>query len=437
MLSQLIQLYAQYRTRSEEVMQTPVNNFSIRLYPDEEFEEIDNPYAAYAEGGIVGDPEMFYGRGELIANVADALERSSAQSKCVVIFGQKRAGKSSILHHLKAKLQENHESLILDIGNIGSMLDPHSSIPLLYQILWSILKQFEYAIENRINEGFSSLNLSFPGDREFYEHPSPLTRFKDLFAQYKHAISRRDDWCNLRIVLLIDEFSYIYGQIVDGRIPKEFMKNWKALLQENFFSAVLVGQDVMPKFKQLFPNEFGTTQDERVSYLKPEDAAKLIDEPIRISGRQGESRYRERAIERIIYLTAGSPFYIQIICNRLVEYMNRKRASLVTEADVEQVKNELVRGVNALGLDKFDNLINSGDNSSDAICDEDTQKVLTSIAINSQTGLCSRGSISCETSSPVDNILDDLVKRDVIERMQGQYYSIRVGLFKEWLIAHQ
>jgi hypothetical protein len=240
----------------------------------------------------------------------------------------------------------------------------------------------------------------------------------------------------VRIVLLIDEFSYIYAQIVSERIPELFMKNWKALLQENYFSAVLVGQDVMPKFKQHFPNEFGTTQDERVSYLKREDAIKLIDEPIRIGGRQGESRYRERAIERIVDLTAGSPFYIQIICNRLVEYMNRKHARLITEADVEQVKEELIRGVNALGLDKFDNLINSGDTSEDAISDEDALRVLATIAVNSPTGPCSRNNIACETHTLIDKILDDLVKREVVERERGQYYSIRVGLFKEWLIAN-
>jgi hypothetical protein len=193
----------------------------------------------------------------------------------------------------------------------------------------------------------------------------------------------------------------------------------------------------MPKFKQRFPNEFGTTQDERVSYLKREDAIRLIDEPIRIGGRNGESRYRERAIDRILELTAGSPFYIQIICDRLVRYMNRKRASLITEADVEQVKNELVRGVNALGLDKFDNLINSGDTSEDAISDEDALAVLKSIAVNSQTGPCSRNSISCETQKPVDDILDDLVNREVIEREKGRYYQIRVGLFRDWLLAHQ
>jgi hypothetical protein len=117
--------------------------------------------------------------------------------------------------------------------------------------------------------------------------------------------------------------------------------------------------------------------------------------------------------------------------------MNRKHARLVTEADVEQVKEELIRGNNALGLDKFDNLLNSGDVSEDAISDEDALKVLTAIAINSQTGPCSRYSIACETRMPVDEILDDLVKRDVIDREMGQYYSIRVGLFKEWLIAHQ
>ena len=116
--------------------------------------------------------------------------------------------------------------------------------------------------------------------------------------------------------------------------------------------------------------------------------------------------------------------------------MNRKRARLVTEADVEQVENDLIRGVNALSLDKFDNLINSGDTSQDAIADKDALKVLKAIVINSKTGACHRNSLVRETSLPIDTILDDLVKRDVIEREREQYYKIRVGLFKEWLIAN-
>ncbi len=431
-------MYAQYRTRSEEIEQTLVHNFSIRLYSEEDFEEIENLYASYAEGGIVGDPTMFYGRDKLIENITQAIQKSRTQSKSIVVFGQKRAGKSSILYHLKRRLEDGENLLVVDLGNIGSILDPQSQAPFLYQILWSILRKLKDAVEDAIEDrGLPPLDLAFPEDSEFYKHPSPLVKFKDVFDGYKRQTARTKGWRHIQAVLLIDEFSYIYGQIVGGKIPELFMKNWKALLQENYFSVVLAGQDVMPKFKQRFPNEFGTTQDERVSYLKREDAKRLIDEPIRIGGRDGESRYRERAIDRIIELTAGSPFYIQIICDRLVRYMNHKRASLITEADVEQVKNELIRGVNALGLDKFDNLVNSGDTSDDAISDDDALNVLKAIAVNSTTGPCNRNSIACETQKSIDEILDDLVNREVIERERGRYYRIRVGLFRDWLITHR
>ena len=270
-------------------------------------------------------------------------------------------------------------------------------------------------------------------------HPAPLQLFEDTFVKLKDLTddqTGREDWRGVRVVLLIDEFQYIYEPIIKGEIPDSFMQNWKALLQANYFSAVLVGQDVMQKFKLQFPNEFGTMQDERVTYLKEEDARALIDEPIRIGGRQGDSRYREQAIERILDLTAGSPFYIQIICNRLVDYMNVKRAGLVTEADVEQVKNELIHDVNALGLDKFDNLINSGDTSPDAISDEDALKILKTIADNSnRTDPCHRDKIVCETNLPIDTILDDLVNRDVVKR-RDQSYQIQVGLFKEWFVVN-
>ena len=435
-------LCAQYRTRTEEQTRTPVQNLSIRLYSEDEFEKIENPYAHYAEGGVVGDPNMFFGREELIENIAQAIRESRTQSKSVVVFGQKRSGKSSVLYHLKESLQEDKDLLILNLDNIAAILgensnqDKDSKISLLDQILKSILTELQYAVEDRVDEGFTSLDIHVPDDQEFYSHPNPQQYFVDIFKSFKRQTSKQKDWCSVRIVLLIDEFQYIYAQIVDGKIPKSFMQSWKAFLQANYFHTVLVGQDVMPKFKADFPNEFGTTQDERVTYLKPDDARKLIDEPIRIGGRQGDSRYREQAIERILDLTAGSPFYIQIICNRLVEYMNVKHAGLVTEADVEQVKNELIRDVNALGLDKFDNLINSGDTSPDAISDEDALKVLKVIADNSsKTDLCPFDRIGCETSSSIDMILEDLEKRDVVER-RDRSYKIQVGLFKEWLIVN-
>ncbi len=431
-------VYAKYHSRLSQFKRTEVFNFIINLYPEDEFKRIENPYASYAEGGIVENRKMFFGRDELIENIKQSLIKDRAQNKSIMIFGQKRSGKSSILYHLKKRLRKVKNVLILDLKNIGVLLDENSSIPLLYQILWNILELLFKKIKKWTQEGYSELEMQFPKDVDFYKHPTPVKYFINIFEMYMSQSFKKKDWKNVQIVLIIDEFSYIYSQIIKGKISEDFMKTWKAILQRNYFNVVLAGQDVMQKFKDRFANEFGTSQDERVTYLKKMEANDLIDKPIRIPPfkNDGKTRYREKAIDRIMYLTAGSPFYIQIICNRLVEYMNRKHINYITEATVDQVKNELIKGANAFRIDKFDNLINTGDISEDSLSDKDVLEVLKSISKRSKTGPCTRTSITCETKTPVDVILDDLVNRDVVERISGNLYYIKVGLFKEWLIAN-
>ena len=422
--------YAKYRTSTGTNEKTDIENFTIRLYSADEFQEIINPYN---EGPVVSDPEMFYGRDRMIENIVNSIREAQSQNKCVVIYGQKRSGKSSILYHLEKSL-EAQNLMILNLGNIGGYLDEHSKVPFSHQILRQILVSLENAIEDRVDDGFSELDISFPSGSEFYGHPTPMILFKEVFNTYQRRAAKQADWRDVQLVLFIDEFSYIYGQILAGHLSESFMKNWKALMQANYFNAVLVGQDVMERFIEAFQNEFGIAQRERVTYLDEADAKKLIVEPILIGGVEGESRYREpRAIERILELTAGSPFYIQMFCNRLVEHLNQKRAIYVTYSYVEHVRNELMRGRNALALSNFENLYNSGENNKRK--DEDVLKILKTIA--SKTGLCHRSHIDCETELPSDDLLDELVDRDVINREQKHYYTIKVSLFKEWLIANE
>lgn len=429
-------VYAEYGLRGGAREKTPPENLSILL--DSEFERIDpNPYAPYAGGNAVGDPDMFFGREELINDIAHAIQESLFQSKCVLVYGQYRSGKSSVLYHLNTELQKAKDLLVLNLGNIKLALDTNSSVPILYQILMCILRGLKDAVTEQIDSEFVTLTSFIPDAREFYEHPTPLQFFEDVFKELKQTFKQKN-WGDVRVVLLIDEFQYIYDLIVTGELTASFMQDWKALLQGNHFSAVLVGQDVMPKFKGKFANEFGTTQDKRVTYLAREDADKLIQEPIYLDNERDKSRYREQSVQRIIELTAGSPYYIQIICDRLVRYMNRKCAPLVTEADVEQIKESLIQGPEALDETKFHSFVKSGDISKDAISEDDAKKVLTTIAKNSGTDSkgCPRHSIVCDTNLEVDKILKDLVRREVVERDDEESYKICVGLFKEWLIAN-
>lgn len=426
-----------YHTRSGEHQQTPWESLDIRLYPEHLFEDIPNPYT-YAESGIVNSSDLFIGRDEIITKIAGMLK--STDCKAILLYGQKRAGKSSILHHLKLRLkQEEPNLLVLDGGSMGDfILGCHTQTPLLYQILGRILDKLKGAIDEKNRKCRDEpLEFLLPTRHDFYQDPNPPLYFQDIFEAFQKKAKETSGWNNVRVILLLDEFQEIYASIVRGHLPRDFMKYWTSLPERNFFSTVLVGQNVMTKVCQEFRNEFAKTQRERVSYLRPEDAEQLIDEPIRLGGKQGKTRYLEGSIKHILYLTAGSPYYIQIMCHRLVEHLNRKRAVFVTKADVDQVKSEMLHGKDAFDIGYFDNLITSGDPAEDKAYERQVTEIMACIAKKNQIGPCSKDEISSELGMDIDTILDDLDTRNVIQHEPGQGYTLRVGLFKEWLIAHR
>ena len=426
--SQVFTLYYRlsFITRRDE-NKTSEDTQSIKLYSNTEFKEIKNPYATYAQGSMVENKDMFYGRDQLI-NVLLSSIRNASSVKSLVIYGQKRAGKSSVLYHLKQQL----ELPIIPVDfSIGDIIDDFSVGTFLYRIIQCI----EDTFEDLNDEGYPAIEVKRPTLEELQQNSQ--LQFQDYMTNLRKSLKKVELYKEAKIMLLIDEFSYIYGEIIRGRIQDTFMKSWKALLEKRHFGAVLVGQDTMPKFIAQFPNEFQVAESQRISYLADDDARCLIINPILIPDTK-ESRYKGDAVNLLLRLTAGSPYYIQIFCNRLVEYMNRKKAIYVTDADIETVKEDLITGNNSLDDSVFDNLISAGDSSIDDIGKEDALAVLRDIANGSRIqSHCDRSAINCHTSKPIDKILDDFVGREVIEKQGTSLYRIKVGLFKEWLLAHQ
>jgi len=421
-----LKILAKYKYIDNQIYTSEEQEVSIQIGNPEDFIPATNKFATYAESAEVKEKEMFYGRDNIITSIYESV---CNHYKSFVFYGQKRAGKSSILYHAEQQLKNNSNILVANIGNIGSVIDSNSKVPLLYQILYDIINKIEYSVEDKISDGLPKLEFSFPDDLTFYNHPSPLQKFRNLMREFLRELSKFPEWSGMKIVVLIDEFTYIYHLIMQGKLSQDFMINWKAILQENFFSVVLVAQDFYPKFRAYDPNAFQTMQSERISYLREPDARKLIDEPIMING---ESRYAEKAIDRIVELTAGSPFYIQIFCDELVDYVNEEKVIRITEANVNKVLREKL-----LNLDKsvFDNLINDGDSSSDAILESDAEIVLREIAkLTKNQPFCDSSYMNITTKSSLTDILQNLVQREVVEVNKDGYYKIKVDLFKEWLI---
>lgn len=446
--SQVFTLYyrLEFKTRRDEKVSTDVQSLSVRVGREEDFEEIENPYRKWALSHAVKDPQMFYGRDEMLNNLVSAIG-SSSETKSLVIYGQKRSGKSSILYHLEQRLTMPIIPISFSIGDIqGNLTTPDSQdeglrgnesiTAFLYRILYRIKSKFRDLEE----EGYPELNIERPKFSEVQQ--SPQTYFFEYMDDLKRELKRHPVYKDAMLVLLIDEFTYIYSGIKRGHISPTFMSLLKAILQAGYFSSVLVGQDTMTQFLTSFPNELQIADKQRVSYLAPHDAERLMDEPLRlkIPGElKTESRYKAVAIPRLKELTANSPFYIQIFCDRLVDYMNLKKLARIADPDIDNVKDELIRGANSLDITAFDNLISSDINETNQISQDQTLIVLREIAIRTRRrqSWCDSSEIKAETTPSIDEILKDLVDREVIEKDGESLYRIRVELFKEWLLANQ
>lgn len=414
----LVDATAVYRNRLGEDKRTEPSAWTVRLYPDSDFRVLSNPYAPFAEGGPVDDPTMFVGREDVLRRLESSL-LSEYGSKSIVMYGQKRAGKSSLLEHLRRRLA-SHATVIPVCFSLQEVAPRLSDTALFHRILQGVHE----ALEDLRLEGRTVPTFSPPDVDSLESHPT--LRFHDSLSALVRSMKRSGD--RFKIILLVDEFTDIFKEIQKKRIPGEFMKAWKSVIEKKYFASVLVGQDIMPIFKERFPNEFGVTEDERLTYLDEGAAEALVQDHI------GSDRFVGRAIGRILDLTACSPYYTMMFCSRLVDYMNETRSMKVTEADIRLVEEEMLRGGRRLTRDKFDNLLSAGDDASDSgIEPEESYRVCRAIARHSEgDGWCSRTLIRDFDGETLDRLLADLETRTVVDR-KGDVYRLRVGLFRDWL----
>lgn len=424
--------------KSGDENKTSSSQLLLKLYSPDEFSQIPNPYAPIADGGPVPvGSNMFYGRDEFISNIADSIINSP--SKQVIIYGQKRCGKSSVLLHLKNKLLNTGKTFCV-FFSLGDIIQNLTESAFYYKILSSIQQE----LENLQFDGVKNLpQINFPSASEFFkeDEANPLNTFSKFMIRFKQICKNTAGWQNKNLVVMIDEFTYLYTEIKKGHISQSIMKQWKAVTQNERaqFSVILVGQDVVPSFKNedYARNAFGVIQDIRLTYLQDEPARDLIEKPI--LDENGQSRYIGNAVSKIIEYTSRNPYYIQIFCSKLVDYMNKNKSINVTEADVNEVAKSFISGDQALEEDKFDNLIRAGETEDlQEYPEDEILAVLRQIAINSKNiGYCNADDINAlQDKNRESLILKHLVDREVLEQKSENNYKIQVKLFQQWLINH-
>ena len=392
-----------------------------------------NPFAYYL-GCIMRDDAMFIGRDDLIDLLITRIKAQRA-NRCVAIYGQTRVGKTSLLYHLKKRLVNNYPqfAVVLDIGNIGELLSCRNfTTGFIYKIIYKLRGVItthediasamqDYAIDDILN------NLKSDDSQAIW-----------MFDQFMYKIDSTLQKLNKNLVLIIDEFTYLNPLLKENVISFEFLRLWKALLQNHCIFVVVAGQDDMPEFISEYPNEFAAMELIKLNYLDEADTKKLIRIPL-MNANGGRDVFADNdSVDELYKLTAGSAYLTIILCSNLVKYINEKGAYIVTRGIVEDFLRTKAFGDSTF-LDEayFEpQLLERGHNELQA----ENKLILTQIARLSQgTGYAQITDIDCNNLSAerIQELVSRLCERDVLIKEGRDRYKIKVKLFERWLLLSE
>ena len=424
---------------------------NISLLKNEDYQPINNKYRKLVESnGVPLESEMFYGRDKDINKIIQMLkceDGSLMKNRGIIMYGQKRAGKTSIKIHLKDKIVEKYGKdayIIVDVGSVGECTTfSEFLVTLVYNLKTNIQKQhkdlFKYLQEHQVQFPYTEIENVVSDDAKIGIFKRGLQNIIDVSKEFSQSNSRYIP------MFLIDEFTYFYEWIKTGRLNFDFMKFWKAFLENNPVCAIIIGMDSMPNFISEYKNEFGCMVKMPVSFLEPQDTKDLANKPMFLP--DGSSRYRgdagKDALSYIYQLTAGSAYLTVIFCNAFSDYLNERKTTYITRTVINNfIKEKLLGNRPVINEDVFDPQINdpSQFGKENEATYADNKIVLTYIAkyANINTGEVSEDKIDCiqqlstQTVERKLQILEQLKNRGVLEK-RANYYRIAIDLLRIWL----
>lgn len=430
--------YSYFDGNGEQVKSKFSDIFQINLSSMETFAKIKNKYSAFVDGGAVESEDMFFGREKEINNIVDSLDQGDGNvlsHRGIYMYGQKRAGKSSIMAHLASRINDRYPDkyIIIDLGSIGTATESKYDIWLKTNII-SRLEDELYDSYPDIYDEIES-TLSFDDIIKRIEAQPDTNDFDRILYKIEKMIPEKV------IMLFVDEFTYIYEGIQKKQCSDTFPHFWKALLQNHRICSIIIGQDSMINFAEDYANDFACMQKMFVSYLEEDGAKELITDPIKDNE---QNRFEEEAVDLIYQLTAGSAYLIMIICSQLVEYMNERGTSRVTKTTIETfIKKWLMNtAVNSNSIDDaiFDPQLNDPCFFEDPYqVSRDNKIILTFIAkncnYNNQIKINEIDCVDYLSQKTVDyqnQLINQLIKRKVLIK-DGEYCRIWVDLLRRYL----
>lgn len=269
----------------------------------------ENPYII---GRPIYEPEYFFGREELFQFIQDNLNKSA---KVILLHGQRRIGKSSVLCQIP-NFVYLEKFIFVSLSLEGKSQKPLSEV--LHELARDIID-----------------HLGLPKDKVTLPTKSELEKQSQVFAgnflpQIYQVLGGKN------LVLLLDEFD-VLGDCNPNTAANHFFPYLQSIVyqQAELFIIPVVGRRLtdMPTLLGLFRE----APRHEIGLLDRRGAERLIIEPAK-----GVLEYNSEVIDAILALSAGHPYFTQVICFALFANAREEQRWQVTRADVESIVDKAI-----------------------------------------------------------------------------------------------
>lgn len=355
-----------------------------------------NPYIA---GNPISGGNGFFGRSDIFREVMQVLRHP--QHNAIVLYGQRRIGKTSVLYQLEQQLAAAQEftPVYFDLQDKADKS--------LSQVLAELAQKIAHVV------GLAAPDTAlFDAEGEY---------FRQQFLP--QAATHRE------LVLLFDEFDVLDSpqQNQAGQAFFPYLRRWMADIKRVHFVFVIGRrpEDLSTNTVATFKGVRAT----RVSRLSPENAAKVV----RQSEQNGSLDWSPEAVEQVWAWSQGHPYFTQLLCSVVWEQMEETEGSPApaTAAQVDKaVDQALQQGANAFywiweGLPPAERVVM-------AAMAEVTEEVITRdrlVETLNQSGV--RLIVRQLELAP-----DTLVEWDVLQPIQDGY-RFTVPLLRRWVVKNR
>jgi hypothetical protein len=356
---------------------------------------IPNPY-------IVGKPldsteknqQLFMGRRDIIAaieeNIVNPQERNA-----LLLYGRRRIGKTSTLKNLGRFFQSKYLTVYVDFQN-GKWRD--SDTAFCYNLVKAILEELER------NELL----------KESYE--LQIERFK------KNTFTSLDEWLDKiekiskisgkQILLTFDEYEKLEEDFENSKITKDVFNQLRSIVQHREQIVILFsgGHRFEEMSKINWSDYLINTKTLELGFLSNDDANRLLTDPV------PKLSYNKGIKENIIKLTHCQPYLLQSFGSDLVNHLNYKKRFTATQEDFETIVEKVL-----ISAQSYFYSIWSEDMS------EEEQEIMRILA---------RGRIKSINSLPSKSAVKNLVRKEVVEEINGNY-QLKIELFRKYLLKNK